>query len=422
VAIPGESEFTAADLLAARKEGRSLTEVPGLVLWDGDRSALYRTPERPQVDDLDELPFIDYGLFDLKLYRKFSFPVPIHKRVQWGHVLATRGCPYPCTHCSFDHRQTFGRKFRKHSPKYFVDNLELLVKQHGVNAVSVEDDIFTLQRDYVLEICDEIERRGLKLKWVVQTRVDCIDPELLARMKRAGCCGLSLGIESGNDRVLKMLKKGFTRQQAADGIRMAEEAGMMLRLLYMIGNPTETAEEIEDTIDLTCRAKAITIQVHISTPYPGTGLLGEAEGDGQHIEDFSSYNQVVCNMSAVPDEQLWQLQKKFYRKYFFSWRYFMVFMRQRAWYMLGSWRHDIPLVLRVLWYLVFASQKQEKRDVDRVLERIQPHQRQAIVRQASAAADAVALPVMGGQPDSCGAEKEEALASVGSEESRNGQR
>ncbi len=363
VALSGECEMTAMDLLDALEQGRPLAAVAGLSYWDRDENRLCRSPERALVKDLDEFPLVDYDLFRLDDYCKFSFPMPLHRRVRWGHVLATRGCPYPCTHCSFDHRQSFGQRFRKHSPRRVVDNLERLVKRHGVNAISFEDDIFTIDRKFALAVCDEIEARGLDVKWIIQTRVDCIDGELLRRMKRAGCVGVSLGIESGNDRVLSTLKKGFTREQALAGIRACQDEGLMLRLLFMIGNPSETTAEIEDSIDLAMQAKAITIQVHISTPYPGTRLLEGAEDDGQYIEDFSSYNTIVQNLSVVPDEELWKLQKKFYRKYFFSWRYMKVLGRQRLWYIAGSWRRDVPLLARALKYLVVPQPKPVERDV-----------------------------------------------------------
>lgn len=366
VAIAGESEFTSIDLLDAFDEGRPLSEVDGIAWWDAESGKVAKTRPRGMPKDLDALPMVDYELFHLPDYCKFSFPMPIHGEVRWGHALATRGCPYPCTHCSFDHRQSFGRLFRRHSPKRFVDNLEVFASRYGINAVSIEDDIFTLDRKYVLAICDEIDARGIDVKWVAQTRVDCIDEELVKRMKRAGCVGLSLGIESGNDRVLEVLKKGFTRQQAIDGIRLCQDHGLMMRLLFMIGNPTETAAEVEDTIDLACQAEAITVQVHVSTPYPGTGLLGEDEGDAKHIQDFSSYNKIVHNHSAMPDEVLWSLQKKFYRKYYFSWRYLSTFFRQRVRYLDGSLRRDVSLAFQALWYLVWTSRRQANRDLDAV--------------------------------------------------------
>jgi radical SAM superfamily enzyme YgiQ (UPF0313 family) len=365
-ALAGESEWSSLDLLDALDAGRALEEVDGISFWDERQGKVVRTRPRALPKDLDALPTIDYSLFRLEDYCKYSFPMPIHGPVRWGHVLATRGCPYPCTHCSFDHRQSFGRPLRRHSPKRVVDDFALLASRHGVNAVSIEDDIFTIDRKYVLALCDELDARRPGVKWVAQTRVDCMDPELVARMKRAGCVGLSLGIESGNDRVLDVLKKGFTRQQALDGIRLCQDAGLMLRLLFMIGNPTETGAEVEDTIDLARQAEAITIQVHISTPYPGTGLLGEDEGDARHLPDFSSYNKIVHNHSAMPDEELWALQKKFYRTYYFSRRYLVTFARQRLRYLDGSLRRELSLAARAVWYLLWTSRRQLARDVDRV--------------------------------------------------------
>jgi radical SAM superfamily enzyme YgiQ (UPF0313 family) len=371
VAMAGESELTLLDLLAVFDAGgaaQAPADVDGIAFWDAEAGKLVRTRPRELPRDLDVLPSVDYELFRLEDYCKYSFPMPIHGRVRWGHVLATRGCPYPCTHCSFDHRQSYGRPLRRHSPRRLVDDLERLVRRHGVNAVSIEDDIFTLDRRYVLAICDELEARALGLRWVAQTRVDCLDAELVERMKRAGCAGLSLGIESGSDRVLGVLKKGFTRQEALDGIRLCQERGLMLRLLFMIGNPTETAAEIEDTLELARQARAITIQVHISTPYPGTSLLGKEEGDAQHLQDFSSYNTIVHNHSAVPDAELWALQKRFYRRYYFSRRYLATFARQRLRYLDGSLRRELSLAARALWYLVWTSRRQARRDVDGIFD------------------------------------------------------
>ena len=363
-AIQGEAELTVVDLVDAFERKRPLHEVDGIAVWDPEACRVERTPPREQPRDLDVLPAPDYGLFDLDAYAKLSFPVPIHRTVRWGHVLATRGCPYPCTHCSFDHRQTFGPSLRRHSPKRLVDDMEILVRRHGRNAISIEDDIFTLDRRLVLAVCDEIESRGLDVKWVVQTRVDCVDRDLLQRMKRAGLVGVSYGIESGSDRVLAELKKGFTRRQALEGIRMTHEEGLMMRLLFMVGNPTETAAEVEDTIDLACQAAAITTQVHISTPYPGTGLLGAGGRNHEQIADFSSYDRITRNLSAVSDEELWRLQKAFYRRYYFSWRYLKLFVRQRLFYLAGSWRRDIPLALRAFRYLAWTSRRQGRRDVE----------------------------------------------------------
>jgi radical SAM superfamily enzyme YgiQ (UPF0313 family) len=364
-AIHGEAEETMMDLLGAIEEERELETVEGISYWNG--SEVRRTKSRAVLQDLDSMPPVDYDLFPLEDYCKYSFPMPLHKRVRWGHVIATRGCPYPCTHCSFDHRQSFGSKFRKHSPERVADEFQAL-EARGINCISVEDDIFTFDPEYATAVCDELIRRKVDVKWIIQTRVDCYDRTLLRKLKAAGCVGLSLGIESGNDRVLKVLKKGFALKQAIDGVRLAEEEGFMLRLLFIIGNPTETPDEIRDTINYALAAKAITAQVHICTPYPGTKIENEEGDDGRYIEEYSSYNRIVHNSSAATDEELWSLQKEFYRRYYFSWRYLKVFASQRLRYLLGSWRHDLPLFFAGFKYLAWEGRKQQSQDVDGLFE------------------------------------------------------
>ncbi len=360
-AIQSEAEVCFDALLERIETQAPLAGLAGLALWNETTRRVERGAPRDMLRDLDELPPLAYDLLDLPRYHKYSFPVPIHRRVRWGHVLTTRGCPYPCAHCSIDHRQSFGHKLRKHSAQRVGDELQQLAAR-GINAVSIEDDIFTLDRGHVLAICDEIERRELRLKWVAQTRVDCIDRELVQRMRRAGCVGLSLGIESGNDRILVVLKKGFTRAQALAGIRICQEEGLMLRLLFMVGNPSETLEEAEDTVDLARKTRAITIQVHIATPYPGSSLSVESDL-GNALHDFSSYDRIVHNMSRIPDAELWRLQKRFYRAYYFSLRYALVFARQRLPYLSGSWHRDVPLVMHTLRYLVGGTRQPIERDI-----------------------------------------------------------
>jgi anaerobic magnesium-protoporphyrin IX monomethyl ester cyclase len=363
VAIQSEAELTVAALLERIGSGAAYDDVAGIALWHEASRQVVRRPARDLLLDLDALPPLDYRCLDLSRYYKYSFPVPLHRTVRWGHVLTTRGCPYPCTHCSIDHRQSFGRRLRRHSAERIGAELQHLSEQYAINAVSIEDDIFTLDHRHVHAVCDEIERRGLDLKWVAQTRVDCIDRPLVQRMKRAGCVGLSLGIESGNDRILVVLKKGFTRNQALEGIRICQEEGLMLRLLFMVGNPSETLQDAQDTIDLALRARAITIQVHIATPYPGTTLSVESDlGNGLH--DFSSYNRIVSNMSRIPDPELWALQSHFYRTYYFSPRYAWLFTRQRLRYIAGSWRRDLPLVIHAARYLAWESCRPATRDVE----------------------------------------------------------
>ncbi|MBF0370591.1 MAG: radical SAM protein [Magnetococcales bacterium] len=352
IGLAGECEKTVGVVMTALAQGSDWRNIPGLVYWDSDSETLVKTPKGPFLEDLDQLPLIDYHLFDLKRYRKFSFPVPIFRRVRWGHLLTTRGCPYHCSFCSHDHRQSFGRAMRHTSPKRVADEFEHLATRHGVNAISIEDDCFTVDGGYVSEICDELIRRNLGVKWVVQTRADLLDRPLMKKMKAAGCVGLSLGIESGSDRVLKVLKKGVRVARIRETLENATAEGLMLRLLFMIGNPGETEAEIEETIQLALSAQAITVQAHFCTPYPGTDFFDPNQDSLGAFGDFSSYNAIHRNMSQVSDERLLELRNRFYHSYYFSWHYLKLFMRQRLRYFPPLAMNDLPLIVRALFYLL----------------------------------------------------------------------
>ena len=372
VGIVGETDLTAVALLDAFDAGAPLEQVEGIVHWDEAKEALNRTEPRPLIDDLDSLPPLDYSLFDLRHYYMYSVPVAVWGGTRWGYVLTSRGCPFACSHCNFDHRKTFGKKYRMASAARVVDEMEGQVRDYGVNVISIEDDCFSLKRQHVLDVCDEIERRGLRLKWVIETRVDLFDAELLRRMKAAGCQGLTMGIESGSDRVLKTLKKGFTRKQAEDGIRLARQAGMAVRLLFMIGNPGETEEDVAQTLDLALRSGAVTVEFHLCTPFPGTSMLGEAENDGKYIEDFSPFDTIVYNMSAIPDERLWSLQRSLYFRYYFSLRFFMIFLRQRLLPLITNVRREVLLIFNTLLYLTSHSRRPGDRAVANASEETPP--------------------------------------------------
>jgi len=359
--LVGECEQTILDLVNSLNNGPRLIDIPGLFYCDSKTQQLVKTPSRSYIKDLDTLPIINYGLFDLKQYRKYSFPIPVLNSVRWGHILSTRGCPYSCSFCSHDHRQSYGRLVRRHSAQRIADEFEVLVKEHGVNAISIEDDIFTVNRNYVFDVCDAIEKRKLKVSWVVQTRADVLDRTLIKRMRSAGCVGASLGIESGNDRVLEALNKEVSAKQIEETIEVAAQEGLMLRLMFMMGNPDETEAEIHDTFKLAMKAKAITVQMHYCTPYPGTDFFDPKIDNIEKLADFSSYNAIYRNLSQVPDWRLQELRNEFYHRYYFSWKYFKLFCRQRLPWFIAQAKDEIPFLLRSLWFLIKPSKIGTKR-------------------------------------------------------------
>ncbi len=201
--LMAEPEGAAIDVCEAYRDQRPIdASIPGIAFANGEQGKFEVSPARPLVEELDAHPPIDHSLLDLDPYIIFSSHVKTLKKLRWGFLLTSRGCPYPCIYCSQTLRQTFGRAFRSMSPGRVADDMERLERDWGVNAIFIEDDVFTFDMDRAREICDEYLGRRLSVKWVCQTRGDALDADLVDRMKRAGCAGVTFGVESGSDRVL----------------------------------------------------------------------------------------------------------------------------------------------------------------------------------------------------------------------------
>jgi len=159
--------------------------------------------------------------------------------------MSSTGCPYPCTFCE-QQRTDHGAR----SAKEVVAELFMLWKRHGVKEVEFFDPVITLERERVIELCQGILDKGIKIRWSARTRVDLVDEELLALMASAGCMRLYVGIESGNDDILNSYQKGFTVEQVIKGVRLIREAGIRVFGFFIIGAPEDTDETIRETIQL----------------------------------------------------------------------------------------------------------------------------------------------------------------------------
>ena len=238
----GEFEANLAELLASRGE----RPLDGSAVLGADGKPLLRGGKK-EVHDLDALPPIDPSGLHLDRYRMRSIHVPRFGRMRWGYMLTSRGCPFPCTFCSATLRQSYGRKFRGHSAERVVADMVRLHLDHGIDAFYTIDDVFSLDKSRVEEICRRLLQHNLPIAWTIQTRGDLIDKPILKLMKRAGCCGVKMGIESGVPRILKLIRKNATREQLLQAARDTQEAGLSLTTYYMVGHPTETRHEMEQT-------------------------------------------------------------------------------------------------------------------------------------------------------------------------------
>jgi radical SAM superfamily enzyme YgiQ (UPF0313 family) len=253
----GESDITFLEVLDAISAGRPLAGIAGTVARDGDE--IVAGPKRESIKELDDL-------------------APVHAYFDTHIIMTSRGCPWACTFCGAE--TSWGRGFRSHSNEYVLDELERSVSRLPVKMVQVKDDTFTTNKKRVLELCRSIRERKLSFFWSCDTRVDLLSEELLREMRLAGCQRLSLGVESGSQRILDAIDKKITVQEIIASTELAKKVGIKVRYYMMLGNRGETAESFRETLAFLDRARPHEYIFSCLSIYPGTRDFYEAEKGG----------------------------------------------------------------------------------------------------------------------------------------------
>lgn len=255
IGITGEAEITFAEIVgqAISKKRKNFKKI-------------YRGEVPP---NLDKLPFPARDLID---FRKFkSMPVI--------SVLASRGCPYSCIFCS---RPAISRVVRVRSPKLVVKEMIEASKMIGRNEFFFQDDTINLNRKNLLGLCREIIGSGHKFTWGAEGRFNLFDEEIAQKMAQAGCNKIMFGVEAGNERLRnKVVKKGVTDSQIRQGIRLCWQHNIEPDVFLMLGFPTETQKELEDTINFGQKFGPNMIGVHITVALPGSRLWDDLVKSGK---------------------------------------------------------------------------------------------------------------------------------------------
>lgn len=230
--VVGEAERTAPELLAALERGQDLATVPGLSLRRPSGEIL-RTPPRPRIGNLDDIPFPAFDYVDLSRYQGYG-------------MITTRGCPYPCTFCSV--APVWDRKSTYRSNANIIEEMRLLCDKAGVKIFLFQDEFFVSSKSRVLSFCRELRESGLSVYWKAFGRVDLTDRETMEAMARAGCVELRFGIESGSERVLAAVKKGFSAEDAITRVTEAISIFPRVDAFYIWGFPFETMDDFHQTV------------------------------------------------------------------------------------------------------------------------------------------------------------------------------
>lgn len=365
IAILGETEATAFELIdiISKYKNKYLNQLIKLdvrgVAFLNHKKFIKNKARKPLAPD--EMPFMAHHLlYDDKTIRKNDYQVTsktvfVKKKIKWGFLLSSRGCPFNCSFCSPSIRNSTGKNYRIQSPKRTADEIEFLVKEFAVNALSFEDDLFTLNKKRVIDLCKEIIKRKIQISWTVATRLDSLDLETAKWMKKAGCFGMSVGIESGSDRILALINKGEKIKDLKRGMVILNKVGIAVTTNLIIGHPTETLKELRQTLNLVKDLKPIFIHLHYLTPYPGTKIFSQYRSQLTQFKDFSHWKAHEFNISAVKTEILQKMMRQMYLKYYLSFSYFKNYLKYRHQYYIYNLHFELNFLFSTLRYLLFKS-------------------------------------------------------------------
>lgn len=286
-----------------------LTNVKGLT-WRKDGRIMMNDP-RPFIPDLNELPMPLYEKLPLDSYR-----MPLMKG-PFTFLVTARGCTAGCKYCI--KHVSYQWSVRLLTPERIMRELWHL-NTLGIHNIHMYADLFTVNREQVVELCRRIIDEGLKIRWTCNSRVDYVDEEMLQLMGKAGCWMISWGIESGNEAILKRAAKGADPKKARQALTWARKAGIKNWGYFIIGLPGETEETIRQTIDF---AKALPLELalfHIAAPYPGTPFFFDVINNGwfkpgTRWEEVDMDKGTVLQYENLSAEQLMYWQKRAFREW-----------------------------------------------------------------------------------------------------------
>ncbi len=267
------------------------------------------------IQDLDKLPLPARQLLPNEKYRYVLLGDGVTT------MQTSRGCSFPCSYyCPYPLAQ--GHKWRSRSPEHVVREIEDIVNKYHIQKILFRDATFTFDKERARRICELILEKGLKVNWWCETRVDCLDFDLMKKMKTAGCLGMNIGVETGDPELMKRQAKiGMTLDKLKEIRKAARELDMRLHFLLMVGLPDETKKTLYATYKLICDLRPESIGICIITPYPGTLLYNEAKQKGWiEAEEWSRFggHYPVMHTGNLSAKDLIKAQQMMFKYFSFS--------------------------------------------------------------------------------------------------------
>lgn len=303
--IMGEAELTLKDIL----DGVPDNEILGICYRENFQPV--KNDKRPFIDNLDILPFPARHLVDNSIYRR-----PDNGKVQ-AVIKVARGCPFHCFFCLAT--PVSGTKVRTRSPENIVAELKECVEKYNIKNFLFWSDIFNFNREWTLELCQKIIESGLKITWSSNTRADTMDDEMAKMMYKSGCRLVSIGVESGSQKMLDNIGKKITLDDIRNTVKILKKNKIKIYNYFVIGLPWETEETVEETIKFAIELDSNFISFYTATPLPGTKYFAYAmlnklvEGN---LDFRSAYYEPVVRSEHLSKERIFELHKQAVKRFY----------------------------------------------------------------------------------------------------------
>lgn len=303
--ILGEAENTLKEIL----EGKPKAEILGLYYKENDEVKF--TGNRPFIEDLDSLPFPARHLVDNNIYRR-----PDNNKVQ-ATIKVSRGCPFHCFFCLAT--PVSGAKVRRRSPENIVAEIKECVEKYNIKNFLFWSDIFNIDKDWTMKLCQAIIDSGLKITWSANTRADTADLEMAEMMYKSGCRLVSIGVESGSQYMLEKMGKKITLNDVRRTVKVFKKAKIRIYNYFVIGLPWETEETVEETIKFAIELNSDFISFYTATPLPGSRFYDYALEHNLFDKETSfenAYYYPAVNTHNLSRERVFELHKSAIKRFY----------------------------------------------------------------------------------------------------------
>ncbi len=315
----GEGEYIMQKLCRCFDNRSDFGGIKGII-WRDKENRVIKNEFAPLIDNLDDLPFPAREMVDVK---KYIPSIGFYKRLPNATIAGSRGCNYNCLFC---HTQTMGYKVRSRSPMNIFLEIEELVKKYGIKDIVFWDNNLTEDKERITQLCEKITKHRIKITWSGNTRADTVDTETLKVMRKAGCRRLLLGIESGVQKNLDILRKGETLGQIEHAVKLCKKLDIETFATFIFGIPGETYGEGLETVKFSCKLNPDYAKFFSLACHPGTNLYRDLDKYGAMVSfaDSQSHQNAGFVPYTMRREDIKKLLNLAYRTYYLRFRYILM--------------------------------------------------------------------------------------------------